>query len=255
MKRTNKSHGNHYTGKRLTTNLHILKPMRFENLQRFKYFLNRFKGGRVLDLGCGIGEGSTLLSKREACKVFAVDQSYEVIHTARTIFPNSSVYWTVADGGSLCYAHNTFDAVISIEVIEHIPDLKTFLSEIQRVIRPGGFFMLSTPNRLISSPNLNMLWPEHFREYSPIELKSLLETYFKKVEIIGETIPIYENNPIRRLVHRLAPLVKPRLPNWLRIRALPILQTLIKERLQPEDVVFIKDRVDEAPTILAVCYP
>ncbi len=253
MKHNNLPKKSRYTGERLAGDDAYLKPLRIENLQRFKYFLTRFRGGRILDLGCGAAEGSSLLSRNFHNNVYAVDNSLETLKQASKRYDELNINWALADGQNLCFANNSFGGVISIEVIEHLPDPLMYLAETRRVIIPGGIFMLSTPNRLISSPNINMLWPEHIREYSPEELRALLLTQFTHVEILGESIPVYEKNPYRRFMRKLAPWVKPRLPHWLRIRLLPIVQVLIKPELQPEDVVFSNSNIDALPTIIAFC--
>jgi len=125
--------------------------------------------GRVLELGLGEGYGMELLAP--LCQ--------EYVGMDKFLDPNRPV----ADHVRLVRADlppipktpdNSFDCVVTFQVIEHIePDLD-FLREIHRVLRPGGVLMLTTPNRLMSlSRN-----PWHVREYKPAEMKSLLEQVF-----------------------------------------------------------------------------
>ncbi|MFN8535816.1 MAG: hypothetical protein U0556_19940, partial [Dehalococcoidia bacterium] len=97
------------------------------------------------------------------------------------------------------------------------------------------------------------LWPEHLREYSPDELERLLGVVFGEVEIWGQSIPLYEAHPVRRLVRRLAPLVKPILPRFLRVRALPAVQTAIRAEIALDHVEFSQSDVEDRPTLVAVC--
>ncbi|MFN7012758.1 MAG: class I SAM-dependent methyltransferase, partial [Bacteroidia bacterium] len=76
-----------------------------------------------------------------------------------------------------------FDKAISFQVIEHIEDDLLFLAEIQRVLKPGGQLILTTPNIKMSLTRN----PWHVREYTLEELKTLLEKYFSKVEMKGIT--------------------------------------------------------------------
>ncbi|MBK7468581.1 MAG: class I SAM-dependent methyltransferase [Saprospiraceae bacterium] len=78
-------------------------------------------------------------------------------------------------------AENTFDYVITFQVIEHIENDKSFLQEINRVLKPGGKLILTTPNK-IQSLTRN---PWHVREYTVDELVSLFEQCGFKVNASG----------------------------------------------------------------------
>src|SRR5690606_2276901 len=69
---------------------------------------------------------------------------------------------------------DTYDSLVSFQVIEHIADDRLFLQELHRVLKPGGQAIISTPNIHFSlSRN-----PWHIREYTPEQLKSLCESIF-----------------------------------------------------------------------------
>lgn len=242
-----------YSGERLVRDNIILQPMRIENLARFNYFMGRITGGLILDLGCGVGEGTIYLSSNKNWKVFGVDKSFPalIVGSKRKIQPNLDFF--CMNGLKLAFTNEVFDGVISVEVIEHLGNPSAFLDEVFRVLKPGGTFFLTTPNRLISSPNRKSLWPDHEIEYSPSELLELLQTRFPICEIFGEYIPVFENNYFRKIVHKLAPFFKPRLPKWARIYSLPLLQTIIKSNLKITDVIFTKLDLDLLPTIVAIC--
>jgi SAM-dependent methyltransferase len=78
---------------------------------------------------------------------------------------------------------NSYDAVICVEVIEHVQNDKDFVANIAKVIRPGGWAYFTTPNGDYiknEGPDKN---PDHVRHYTRKELKLLLETYFGSVEV------------------------------------------------------------------------
>lgn len=78
-------------------------------------------------------------------------------------------------------ANNSFDFVISFQVIEHIQNDSAYVKEIHRVLKPGGKFIVTTPNKPMSlSRN-----PWHIREYTISELKTLLLKCFSSVETNG----------------------------------------------------------------------
>ncbi|MBX2963390.1 MAG: class I SAM-dependent methyltransferase [Cyclobacteriaceae bacterium] len=78
---------------------------------------------------------------------------------------------------------NVYDAVVSVEVIEHVPDDDAFVKNIAKVIRPGGWAYFTTPNGDYiknEPPNYN---PDHVRHYTKQQLEQLLEKYFNQVEV------------------------------------------------------------------------
>jgi len=72
-----------------------------------------------------------------------------------------------------------FDLVLAVEVLEHVDQDRQFLMEARRVLRPGGFFVMTTPNGDFV-PNRN---PDHKRHYTRDQLKGLLGEVFEQVEI------------------------------------------------------------------------
>jgi ubiquinone/menaquinone biosynthesis C-methylase UbiE len=158
------------------------------------------------------------------------------------------------DVSRLGFQDNTFSLVTSIEVIEHLPEPEKYVVEIRRVLKADGTLVLSTPNKLISSPTPGSMWPHHIHEFYPDELQALLRPYFTAVEMWGMSIPVYDTHPIRRLVHWLAPVFKPILPLSIRTRLLPTLQNKIKSNLTLEDIFFSRQQVAKKSTLVAVCH-
>ena len=106
-------------------------------------------GELILDLGCGNARDILPLLEK-GCKVIGVDLSPRMIMEARRELskcPFTGYELEVGDATSLRYPDSCFDKVIASEVIEHIPDWKRALAELQRVLKPHGCLVLSTPNR------------------------------------------------------------------------------------------------------------
>jgi ubiquinone/menaquinone biosynthesis C-methylase UbiE len=111
-------------------------------------------GQRVLDLGCGEGRHVIAACALDGVDAVGVDLSLKDLTTARQRMqefdarggPDAPLFALLAgDALRLPFADASFDAVICSEVLEHIPDYRAALQEIQRVLKPGGFFCASVP--------------------------------------------------------------------------------------------------------------
>jgi 2-polyprenyl-6-hydroxyphenyl methylase/3-demethylubiquinone-9 3-methyltransferase len=109
---------------------------------------SRWRGLETLDLGCGGGFMAEALSSRGA-RVIGVDPWDTVLRIARTHAKTSKldIQYVVAAGESLPLDSNSVDRVVSVDVLEHVLDLRAVLAEIHRVLRPGGLFFFDTVNR------------------------------------------------------------------------------------------------------------
>jgi len=100
-----------------------------------------------LDLGCGYGWFSLLLESRGAKKIFGIEISEEDLKTAKKYIKSKKIEFKVGSAISIPLENNSVDSVFSWEVIEHIPE-KTesqMFMEVNRVLKNGGKFYLSTP--------------------------------------------------------------------------------------------------------------
>lgn len=242
-----------YTGERLVLGDKRLQNLLVEDIAKFRFAIQYISDKYVLDAGCGVGQGAAYLSQNGARYVVGIDVSPEAITYARDFFPKDNLSFVVMDALWLGFPDRTFDVVTSIEVIEHLQKPEQYVSEIRRVLKDEGVLVLSTPNKLISSPTPGTIWPYHVREFRPDELSGLLARYFSHVEVWGMWIPIYDQHPVRRLMHWLAPLFKPILPRMLRVRALPTLQRFIKQDLDLDDISISRADVAKKPTLIAIC--
>lgn len=96
---------------------------------------------RALDLGVGDGRLATYLAARD---LTGADVSQVALDRARPRLAGATLVLVEPDA-PLPFADNEFDLVVCIETLEHIRDLQLALSEIRRVLRPGGRFALTTP--------------------------------------------------------------------------------------------------------------
>jgi 2-polyprenyl-3-methyl-5-hydroxy-6-metoxy-1,4-benzoquinol methylase len=104
--------------------------------------LNTYVKGRILDMGCG--RGKMLASVRGAQEKFGLDLSQTAIDEAVRNYPGN--HFAVGDVTQTPYADNFFDFIYSLEVIEHIEQPEKMLLEIKRILKPGGYALVQTPN-------------------------------------------------------------------------------------------------------------
>ena len=110
--------------------------------------LPRLEGLRVLEIGCGRGGFARYLAERGA-NVVAADFSPAAVEiTNRLLSDQENADAVVADIEALEFASDTFDLVISLDTIEHVPSPKTAVSELVRVAKPGGKVIITTNNYL-----------------------------------------------------------------------------------------------------------
>lgn len=117
---------------------------------RLKHFdtLIDWQGKQVLDLGCAGGFMAEALSKRGA-QVTGIDPASEAITAARQHAQAEGlrIAYDVGVGEALPYDAAGFDAVVCVDVLEHVTDLQKVMFEVARVLRPGGLFLFDTINR------------------------------------------------------------------------------------------------------------
>ena len=120
-----------------------LSPPAFE--RRLGFLLSEVvTGDRALDLGCGAGDFTAALA-RAGAEAVGVDVAEAALERARSRHPEVE-FRLVPFDGPLPFEDGSFDLVWSSEVIEHVADTARWLSEVRRVLVPGGRLLLTTPS-------------------------------------------------------------------------------------------------------------
>ncbi len=153
-------------------------------------YTSKLVSGRVLEIGTGSGYGVEVIAPN-ATEFVTIDKNIPPIDLAQ--FPN--VKFRNCAVPPLPFEAESFDYVISFQVIEHIKDDKKFVAEVQRVLKRGGRFIVSTPNIKMSLTRN----PWHVREYTKEEFSALLAPHFSRIETKGVTggkkvMEYYEKN-------------------------------------------------------------
>lgn len=150
-----------------------------QRLLKAYYLSQPYISGNVLEVGCGEGRGIELVAPK-AERFTGIDKIPQVIENLKVKYPAGEFKQMIIPPFSDLES-DTYDVVISFQVIEHIKEDKKYLKEIHRVLKPGGVALITTPNiKLSLSRN-----PWHIREYKAKELTSLASSIFPKVEMLG----------------------------------------------------------------------
>lgn len=100
--------------------------------------------GRVLDLGCGGGLQIRSLKKELPwLEYYGIDKSKDAISEAKK--QEGEIIYKVARAEQIPFLKDFFSAVVSFEVLEHVTDPPKVFSEVNRVLKKGGFFYFTTP--------------------------------------------------------------------------------------------------------------
>lgn len=150
-----------------------------QRLLKAYYLAQPYIKGNVLEIGCGEGRGLSLLAPGSD-QYTALDKIQEIIDRLQLAHPEIKFIQGNIPPISML-EDNTYDVVISFQVIEHIKDDKGYLEEIHRVLKPGGKTIITTPNiKKTLSRN-----PWHIREYTAAQLTTLAKSIFPSVTMKG----------------------------------------------------------------------
>jgi SAM-dependent methyltransferase len=145
-----------------------IKPMTMPGTHDkfLKFFRRRVSPDmKVLDLGAGHGAFTKTLHEMgyevHACDLFPEIFEFEPVECRRVDITSS-----------FPYEDNAFDAIIAIEVSEHITDHQNFFRETNRILRPDGKLYLSTPNILSIKSRIRFLKTGFFYTFIPLEMKN-----------------------------------------------------------------------------------
>lgn len=185
-------------------------------------------GIKLLSVGCGLGDFEQGLLKRYKIQVYGIDGAKESVDIAGQK-GLKAVQGNFED--TFPYSDSEFDIVFAGEVIEHIMSVKEFLSEVYRVLKPSGIFVLTTPNLARLDDRFKFLFGRSPRHVAPmhdylylhihpftwISLRDALKTYgFGEFSLKSNFVQIY---PVRLLQVRWLAKLFPTLGASLVVKA------------------------------------
>jgi 2-polyprenyl-6-hydroxyphenyl methylase/3-demethylubiquinone-9 3-methyltransferase len=156
--------------------LHQLNPVRVSYVQ--ERLISHFRldgaapqplaGLRVIDVGCGGGLMSEALTRLGA-SVVAIDAEAQSIAIARAHAADTglAIDYRVAVPEAIAAEGQAFDAVVTMEVIEHVADLSAFFQAIRRLVHDDGALIVATLNRTFKSLALAKIGAEYLLRWVP----------------------------------------------------------------------------------------
>ncbi|MEE4217395.1 MAG: class I SAM-dependent methyltransferase [Xanthomonadales bacterium] len=174
-----------FTGERYTPE--CLREIRYEHVHRYVFARGLVAGRRVLDAACGEGYGSALLAET-ASRLVGVDVSPQAVAHASERYRAPNLEFRQADCLALPFPDDEFDCVVSFETLEHLENHEQLMAEFKRVLRPGGFLLISTPDKAIYTDQQGNRNEFHVAELYRDEFDALLERHFAVHRLWGQKL-------------------------------------------------------------------
>ena len=160
----------------------------YEHLHRYAFAAQFVKGKKVLDLACGEGYGSYIMAQ-EADSVIGVEIDERAINHAQSRYLRKGLHFIKGSITEIpIEGEQEFDVIVCFEAIEHIKDHDKLLSEVKRLIKNDGVFIVSTPNKATFTDKPGCNAPFHLKELYFNELEHLLRQHFKNVRFFGQRV-------------------------------------------------------------------
>lgn len=196
----------------------------------------KYVSGNLLEIGCGFGRGLEILQK--VCDQYtAIDKNDKLIAWLSEQYKDFTFHsQNIPPFTGL--PDNTFDFVVSFQVIEHVKDDHLYLKEVNRVLKPGGKALITTPNIKYSLTRN----PWHIREYTAQELEKLMKKYFSQVDTHGvkgndKVMDYYNQNKksVEKITRWDVLNLQYRLPRQMLQVPYDILNRMNRKKLQKQD--------------------
>jgi GT2 family glycosyltransferase/2-polyprenyl-3-methyl-5-hydroxy-6-metoxy-1,4-benzoquinol methylase len=174
-----------FTGERFVPE--VEGDIKLEHVHRYLAVRGMARGKRVLDIACGEGYGSKILSA-EAASVVGVDVDDAAVRHATATYTDINIRFLRGDIVAIPLGDASVDLVVSFETLEHLTDHRTMMLEIKRVLAPGGVLVVSSPDKREYSDLPNYRNPYHLRELYLSEFRALLAAHFAQHALYGQRV-------------------------------------------------------------------
>lgn len=187
--------------------------------------LKGFECEQLLDVACGVGYGTYSLKSIPCKKIVGVDISEDALKVAEKNFADDKIVYLKDNAEQLNSLNpmEKFSAVVSFETLEHLKNPEQFINECYSRLAPEGILIISSPNKLVSSPSGKVDWEFHEKEYTPEEFNQIITSAgFRSITLYGQQytekgkikneiraeLNMIVSNPFVRLGRKLQKLLK-----------------------------------------------
>jgi ubiquinone/menaquinone biosynthesis C-methylase UbiE len=177
-----------FTGERFLTECQ--GEMVYEHWHRYLLAREYAPGKRVLDIPSGEGYGSHLLAD-VAESVVGIDIAPDAVAHASEKYRRDNLSYLAASGTKVPLPDASFDLIVSFEMIEHIHEQDAFLDEVNRLLKPDGVFLISSPNRVEYTEKTGYKNEFHVRELDKDELREKLYRYWPHQLWFGQRLSFH----------------------------------------------------------------
>jgi SAM-dependent methyltransferase len=141
------------------------------HVDRYDFAAKQPLKGNILDLACGNGYGSMILATKVHAAEFimAIDISEEAIAYAKDRYQHPKIRFHCGDAFQISFAQE-FDAIVSLETIEHVIDPHAFTKRLASCLKPGALFIVSAPVSFTTDVN-----PYHLTDFSRESFRALFK--------------------------------------------------------------------------------
>lgn len=157
----------------------------YAHLSIYDFALQFSQNANVLDAGSGAGYGTAYLADNGAHFVWGIDVEEHAVKFCQNYFKRPNVKFKTMNLQNISgFPAHSFDFVYSSNVLEHIPDVKAFLRNVWRLVKPDGIIVVAVPP--ITSAELraaDLENPYHLNIWSPRQWHSVLSCYFSEVQL------------------------------------------------------------------------
>ena len=183
-----------------------------DHIERYRFACRYAKEKAVLDIACGVGYSGHMFIEAGAFSYDGVDINEKLIDYANKTYRLDSTNYFIEDITSF-NNNKLYDLITCYETIEHIKNYETAIKNLYSLLKAGGILLISSPNRIITSPNCKTLTDKpsnkfHMQEFVPEELISVLAKYgfsAGKDNLYGQRQreKVYRNRYYRKIINTL----------------------------------------------------
>ncbi|MEB2783269.1 class I SAM-dependent methyltransferase [Algoriphagus persicinus] len=196
----------------ILTHFNRIAGLKGDEIKKEARFLNHLaSGSKFLDIGCGMGLGLAYANQLN-CKLYATEFDTGALQFVKEHFAVETFQGDIWDAS---YPDNYFDFIHISHVIEHVLDPKAYLSEIKRILKPGGYLAIGTPNM---SSNLYRFhrWSKLLRLNVPDVIDGLEHTFIFPKKLLRKLCEEQDLEVIDHYTHnfgeKLSNLIRYKMP-------------------------------------------